>query len=174
MNVEEFILPLNGLHTGKTSFSWYAGKAFFEEFGNDEVLDAELEIDVEANKSGDYLGVDCLIKGSITVACYRCSDDLVLPVESIARLSIKFGDEPTEPEFNENDREVIYLPNDEGNMDMKQIIYDYSLLSLPMHKCHKDGECNPEAMKYLGVKEKTDTVNTENSPFAALKDLFKN
>ena len=47
-------------------------------------------------------------------------------------------------------------------------------LSIPMQRVHEDGECNPEAMKFYNAQnEQVDTAEDGQSPFAALKDMFK-
>ena len=175
---EEFIIPLNGLKPGKTVFSWHVGADFFREFGNEDILDANLEVRTTVEKSGTYIGIDCNINGMLTVPCDRCMDDVSLPVTSDARLSVKFGSEPTAADeiVVSDEREVVYLPEDEAEMDMSQIIYDFAYLSLPMQRVHKNGECNPNALKYLSsaggkYSEKTDT-SSGNNPFAVLKGLM--
>ena len=53
-----FIIPLNGLATGKSDYVWKVGKEFFESFENSEVIGAELDVDVVVEKSGRYVGVE--------------------------------------------------------------------------------------------------------------------
>ncbi len=171
---DKFIIPLNGLAAGKNEFSWQAGKEFFEAFENTEILDAELVANVVAEKSGRYFGIDCEIDGTVAVACDRCLEDLEMPVETEIMLSVKFGDEETSEEHQEGEREIIFVPEGDAQFDMSQIIYDYVCLALPMQRLHEDGECNPEALKYLGAGDPVETeVIEENNPFAALKGLIK-
>lgn len=180
---EEYLIPLNGLSAGKTPFKWHVGKEFLESFGNSEVVDAEILADVKVEKSGNYIGVDCSLDGSLVVPCDRCLEDLEIPVSEMIRLSIKFGSEPSDPALSnvtEDEREVVYLPADEASMDMAQIIYDYIMLALPLQRVHPDGECNPVVMKYLitDAEMPQDRVSeageTQDNPFAALKGLFGN
>ena len=172
---ETFIIPLDGLATGQNEYFWHVGKEFFEDFGNAEILDAELDIKAVAEKSGRYVGVDCEVDGSVTVACDRCLDDLVMPVSLDILLSVKFGDEESSEEHQEGEREVIFIPQDNADMDLSQIVYDYVCLSLPMQRCHELGECNPTVMRYLDTKteESVDSPNVEANPFAALKGMFE-
>lgn len=177
---DEFIIPLNGLKLGRTSFSWHAGMEFFKKFGNAEIIDADIVVRAEVEKSGSYLGIDCEIEGNLTVPCDRCMEDVTLPVSAEARLSVKFGDEPVSSEetvVGDDEREVIYLPEDGSDMDLSQTVYDFAYLALPMQRIHEDGECNPAALRYLSgeavaipdspVEDKDDTYN----PFAVLKGL---
>ena len=69
---------------------------------------------------------------------------------------------------------MIFIPETDAEMDMSQIIYDYVCLSLPMQRIHDEGECDPEVMKRYGAPEEAEVHEEEGeSPFSALKDLFK-
>ena len=173
------MIPLNGLPAGKSDFSWHAGKEFFDDFDNSEILDADLDVCVEVDKSGSYLGADIRVAGTLTVPCDRCLEALEMPVDETVRLSFKFGDEPAGGQADpaEGERETVWLPTDGGDIDLGQIVYDYACLALPMQRVHAEGECNPDAYRWL---EKGDAELPEpadapaDSPFAALKGLFDN
>ena len=169
-----FIIPLNGLAAGESRFSWHAGKEFFESFGNTEILAADLDIEVVAEKSGRYLGIDCEVDGRVTVECDRCLEDLDIPIGTDIMLSVKYGSEENSEDHQEGEREVLFVPRDEAELDLSQIIYDYVCLSIPMQRVHEDGGCNPETMRYYteGDVEAVGEPAEQNNPFAALKDLF--
>ena len=167
-----FIIPLNGLTTGKNESFWKVGKEFFESFENSEILDAELNVSAVVEKSGRYIGVDCDICGSVTVECDRCLDDLALPVDTEIRLSVKFGEEEPSEEHVEGGREVVFVSQTEAELDMSQIIYDYICLSLPLQRVHEDGECNPAVMARLSGDESPAELEMLDSPFASLKSLL--
>ena len=171
---DKFIIPLNGLAAGMTEFSWQAGKEFFDSFENSEILGAHLDADVRVEKSGRYIGVDCDVRGEVTVECDRCLDELEMPVDVEIMLSVKYGDEESSENPQEGEREVIFIPETDAEMDMSQIIYDYVCLSLPMQRMHDEGECNPEVMKRYGAPEETEVSQEEGvSPFSALKGMFQ-
>ena len=119
---DKFIIPLNGLTAGENHFFWQAGKEFFDSFENSEILDAHLDTDVRVEKSGRYIGVDCDVRGEIKVECDRCLDELELPVDVEIMLSVKYGDEESSDEPQEGEREVLFVPEDSAELDMKQII----------------------------------------------------
>ena len=171
---ERFIIPLNGLTAGENMFSWQAGKEFFDIFENTEILDAHLDADVRVEKSGRYIGVDCDVRGEVTVECDRCLDELDMPVDVEIRLSVKYGSEESSEDPQCGEREVIFVPETDAELDMSQIIYDYVCLSLPMQRTHEPGKCNPEAMKYYGAPEGSAGSMEEGgeNPFSALKDMF--
>ena len=170
---DNFVIPLNGLAAGKNHFSWHADKEFFETFENAEILDADLDVSVIVEKSGRYVGVDCEVDGMVTVACDRCLEDLRVPIGTDILLSVKFGDEESSEEHQEGEREIIFVPEGDAEMDMKQIIYDYVCLALPMQRHHAEGQCNPDVMRYLMGGEPAEVPEDAGNPFAALKDLIK-
>ena len=170
---DSFIIPLNGLTAGENDFSWQAGKEFFDSFENTEILDAQLDIDVRVEKSGRYIGVDCFVTGKVVVECDRCLDELEMPVDLDILLSVKFGESESADETQDGEREVIFLPVDNAELDVKQVVYDYVCLSLPLQRVHEEGECNPEALKYLDGPEVVEiSEEADKNPFAALKGLF--
>lgn len=173
----DFIIPLNGLPVGKADYAWHAGKEFFGSFGDSEILDADVDVDAHVEKSGDGLGLDCKIKGRLTVPCDRCLEPLDLPVDKTWILNVKFGEEPDEGEVIELDgddeKETVYFPSGSARIDLSQVVYDYTVLSLPAKRVHPDGQCNPEVMRFLTEDPGVDTEPAEDGkPFDALKGLF--
>ena len=173
--MNDFIIPLDSLTAGNTKYSWHVGKSFFDSFENSEILDADLSIETVVEKSGKYIGVDCFVKGSVTVECDRCLENLEMPVDEAILLSVKFADENSD-EQTEGNREILSLPRDSAELDMSQVVYDYVCLSLPMQRYHEDGGCNPETLRYLGEGEVLEPIETKveekNNPFASLKGMF--
>ena len=172
--MQPFIIPLNGLAQGRSEFRVSADSEFFGSFENSEILDAGVQVAVSVEKAGRYVGVDCRLEGTVTVECDRCLGRLVLPVERTVLLSVKFGQESSEETgMTESGREIVFLPEADTDLDLSQIVYDYVCLSLPMLRVHPEGGCDPETVKYLSSEtEGSPAPQTENSPFAALKDIL--
>lgn len=169
-----FIIHLGSLPAGLTESCCSTGKEFFGSFGNTEIIDASLEVKTVVEKSGQYTGIDCIVKGMVTVPCDRCLGNLEISVDTTIMLSIKYGDGSPE-DRNEGEREIICLPEKDADFDMSQIIYDYACLSLPMHRVHPEGECDQDVVARLGVQPAMQNDTDENSsPFAALKSILKN
>ena len=132
------------------------------------------DIEVVAEKSGRYLGIDCEVDGKVVVECDRCLEDLDIPIGTDIMLSVKYGSEENSEDHQEGEREVLFIPQDEAELDLSQIIYDYVCLSLPMQRMHDEGDCNPEVMKRYGAPEETEVSQEEGvSPFSALKGMFQ-
>ena len=135
-----------------------------------------MTVSVLVDKSGRYVGVDLDIEGTVVVACDRCLGELTLPVSVHPSFSVKFG-EAAEGKASaaDGDREIIFLPESDTDMDLSQVIYDYVCTSLPMLRVHPEGECDPGTVKYLHSEDDGDVAEAAapaDSPFAALKDLF--
>ena len=166
-----YVIPVNGLASGRTEFEWSVGKEFFEEFGNTEVTEADLSVNVVAEKSGSQVLIDCNMDGVLTVPCDRCLSDLKVHISPHFSLSVKHsGDEAS---ADKDGREVVILTRDDAFLDMSQVIYDYACLALPLHRVHKDGECDSSVADRIGALpgEEEDTPD-EGSPFAMLKGMF--
>lgn len=158
-------------------FRWEAGIEFFRQFGNAEILDAEVIAEVSANKNGREIEGVCRLGGKVTVQCDRCMEDLVLPVFTRVDFEVAYGGEKAKDcDEDGKDMEILYVRDGETDLDMSQLIYDYVCLSLPMQRYHREGECNEEAMKRLqhGVTTAADGADSQApNPFAALKGLFE-
>jgi len=173
---DNLTVPINGLTQGRKEFRLRVGKTFFEHFENSEILTADLDVQVSTEKSGNFIGIDCDVIGNVTVACDRCLENLRLPVDTGFSLSVKFGQEPADGGcFDEGDREIVWLPESDAVLDLGQIVYDYVCLSLPVQRVHPEGECNPDAVRYLSSEDdqSLDSRGKDASlPFASLKDLM--
>lgn len=174
VTLQPFIISLDELASGRSEFHYRVGEEFFGAFGNTEISAADVSVIVIVNKVGSCIGVDCDIDGFVTLPCDRCLEPLELPVRAAARLKVELGKE-SDTVWQDGDRELMYLSDADVDLDLSQTVYDYCLLSLPMQKVHKDGECNPIALGYLCEDEAEDvTEDRMNSPFAALKTLIDN
>lgn len=178
---EDFVVPLNGLAQGRNEFRWSVGKEFFDRFENSEILDADLSVAVSVEKSGRFTGVDCDIDGHVTVSCDRCLEDLELPVKAGFKLSVKFGQVVPDEERGaalpetEGDREIVFLPESDADLDLSQVVYDYVCLSLPVQRVHGEGGCNPDAIKYLNSSDggSLEGEKDAQTPFESLKSLLE-
>lgn len=171
---DNLLIQLNGLPDGNKCFHWDLGKEFFASFGNSEILDATIGVDVKLEKSGDYLGLDVDLDGTVTVPCDRCLAPLELEVRDTFYLSVKFGsgelsDGEAQPVGEGGTREIVWLPEDAEGIDIRQDVYDYTYLNLPCRKVHDEGYCDPEVVRYLG-RDKA-SVSGSN-PFESLKDVL--
>lgn len=126
--MQPFVVRLIDLKPGVTLQEWHADGKFFEDFGNSEILGADIQVSARISYRGVTADVACEIKGSVTVACDRCLENLDLPVET---------------SFEES-----YVPEG-AELDLGQDVYDYVCISLPLKRVHPDQGCNQETVGYL-------------------------
>ena len=126
--MQPFIVKLNALKSGTSRLEWHADAEFFGIFENAEILGADLQVTAVLHNRGLTVDVECGIKGSVTVPCDRCLEDLVIPVDT--------------------GFEEVYTP-DSDELDISQEVYDYVMTSLPLQRVHEEGGCNGETVKYL-------------------------
>jgi DUF177 domain-containing protein len=144
-----FTIPISGLKEGRHNFNFEINKEFFEQFEESEVKIGMLEAFVEADKRSTHINLVIMIKGVVNVSCDRCLLVFSHPVDCENRLLIKFG-----KNNDENDPDIITVPADEYELDLKQFFYEYILLALPIQRVHpvdKNGisGCDPEMLKKL-------------------------
>ena len=111
------------MEPGRSEFKWHADREFFASFENTEILDADLEVVAEVDYEDRAVDIQCRIDGTVVVICDRCLEELTLPVHT---------------SFEESEE-----------LDLRQDVYDYVCISLPMQRIHPEGECNGETVKYL-------------------------
>lgn len=141
------VIDIKGLSIGTHRREFKVGEDFFKSFGNDTILNADLEVILLIDKSNGWIKVDCNITGNVEVECDRCLAELRLPVNISTTFTVKFSSVRDEDEDYGDD--VIVLNESDGELDMSQIIYDYVCLSLPLKKVHPDGECDPVMMEKM-------------------------
>lgn len=150
---DSLVIQINGLPDGITRFHWDLGKEFFASFGNSDILDAGVGVDAKLEKSGDYIGFDVELDGTLTVPCDRCLAPLEMEIRSTFNLSVGTGE----------------IPEDAEEYDLGQDVYDYACLAIPLRRVHQDGDCDPEVAGRLGEDK---APVSGDSPFASLEALL--
>jgi len=142
-------IPISGLKAGHNSFEFKINRAFFEQFEESEVKEGELTAVAEADKGASHIDLSIRIRGTVSISCDKCLRMFPQPVDCVNRLLIKFG-----KTHGEDDAEMIILPADEHDLDLKQFIYEYIMLSLPIRRMHPDDSygnstCDKEMLEKL-------------------------
>jgi uncharacterized protein len=144
-----FAIPLVGLKEGRHTFEFEINEAFFEQFEESEVQEGNLIAHVAIEKRSSLAEMTIRIKGSVRICCDRCLEMFLHPVECENGLIAKFG-----KSVGEEDPDIISLPADAPELDLKQHFYEFIVLALPIRRIHPNdsrGEstCDPEMLKKL-------------------------
>ncbi len=165
----DYTIPIKGLSTGRHDFNFTIDHAFFDEFGNSDIMDASLVVEVVLEREIAWMRIESDIKGEVGVECDRCLEEVKLPLETKASLLVKF----VRSEGETDDDEVITLDPNESELDLRQFFYDYICLALPLQKVHNEGDCDPEMIARLNAAgEVKKSTGEKGSPFDKLKDLL--
>jgi len=143
-----YTIPLSGLKEGRHTIDFEIDKEFFEQFEESEVKEGSLVANIEMDKRSSHSDLVIRISGSVKICCDRCLEMFFHPVNCENRLLVKFG-----KSLEDTDPDIISVPVDEPELNMKQHIYEFIHLALPIKRVHPDenGEstCDPVMLKKL-------------------------
>lgn len=144
-----YYIPVRGIKEGHHSFEFDIRKEFFELFEVSEIKEGELTALATLERFPSHIDLEIKISGFVRISCDRCLEMFNQPVECENRLLVKFGHEP-----DNSDPDIITLPFDENELDLKQYIYEFIHLALPIQRFHPDDDtgestCNPAMIQKL-------------------------
>lgn len=153
---KQFDVSFGGLALGKHQFEFEVDNKFFTGFEQQDVHQGSFIIKVQLTKQTHLLTFDYTINGSLTVECDRCCEKFTMPINSIEQMLVKFGERAVE-----EDIDVYVIPTSETHINIAHQIYEYIVVSIPMHIVHPDdakgkSTCNPTVLNTL---EKIQKVN---------------
>jgi len=145
--LKEYDIPFFGLKEGLHRFEYKVDKQFFEYFGYEEFLDADLSIELDFRKKSNMLELHFKGAGTGRVNCDVSNEPFDLPLNGELDLVVKFGEE-----YNDDNEEVLILPHGEHEMNVAQYIYEMMVLALPSKRVHpgiEDGSLDSDILKKL-------------------------
>ena len=170
----DYKIHISGLAQGKYEYEFPVKGDLFREFDNQQIKDADIKVNVTLEKGSGWMNAVIEGQGTATVECDRCLDDLNVPVsfsESLAIRSARLGED------TETSDEFIIVDPSEAEVDLKQFIYDYICVNMPLVTVHPEGQCNPQMLAKLDSLRSDEGKGQEDndiySPFSGLKDLLK-
>lgn len=145
----EFILPIAGLSLGSKHYAFELRRNFFDLVGYDECSDALVNVSLVLEKHENMIELHFDIQGWIELPCDRCADEYKQPVKGTQNLILKLG-----TVYEEESDEVITIPVEQHQFDVRHLIYEYIILLLPIRKIHPDDEqgnssCNSDVISKL-------------------------
>lgn len=166
-------IPLHGLKEGLHKYNFEIGDKFFEVFEESEIKEGELVAAVTLTKRTTHIDLIIKISGSALVCCDRCLEMYRQPINSENRLLIRIG-----KSWDEDDPDLLTVPNDQSELDMAQFFYEFIHLALPLKRIHPDDKngnktCDPAMLKRLGSISPADDSTTDPR-WDELKKLMNN
>jgi uncharacterized protein len=144
-----YTIAISGLKEGRHKIDFEIDNKFFESFEESEIKEGMLSVDIELEKRSTHIDLLIKISGKVEVCCDRCLDMFFYPVECENRLLIKLG-----KKMDDEDPDIVSLTADEHELDLKQHLYEYIHLALPIKRVHPDdiegkSRCDPAMLKKL-------------------------
>ena len=148
-STREYVIPFGSYSLGRHQFEFEITGTFFEEFPDSEMKQAFIKVKVTLTKQDRALEFNFEIKGTVELSCDRCLELFQQPIDEEYSLYGKFGHGRSDDEFD-----VVWIEYSENVIDLKQFLYEYIVLSIPLRRVHpkKSGGkpgCNPEMLELI-------------------------
>lgn len=148
VQVNEYKIQFSGLAEGLHEFSYLLEKPFFDHFEDEVISDGSVAVTLMMDRQSRMLQFSFRISGTVEVVCDRCADPLSIAIEGREHLIARIGEES-----DAEDDDIVFIPEDAFEFDLKQHLFDYIHLMLPMRMTHdisNNGRvCDPEMLKLL-------------------------
>ena len=152
----DFDIAFVGLKPGEHAFEYVLDDRFFEEFGSQDFKNCAVNIRVLLDKHTGFLQLKFEIGGKVDVGCDRCGNTLPMDLWDDFELVVKMTDEPEKMNEEEGDPDVFYISRTESHLHLKNWLYEFVLLSIPLQKGCKESEiggsyCNKDVLARLAA-----------------------
>lgn len=160
-------LPLKSLSVGTHEFDYKLDKAFFANMEYGDVRDADLDVHLAVEHRNDIYRLHFDIRGTITLLCDRCLDDLVLPVDTTYDINVEYGDD-----YNDDSDDLLIIPQGDNDLNVAYMLYDTVVLAIPIKHVHPLGKCN-RAMSALLKKHRAqgEDADLQNELLDSIDDM---
>ena len=150
----DFEIAFVGLKPGLHSFEYDINDRFFEEFGLQDFSNAKVQIRLQLEKNIGFMILKFEVGGTVEVQCDRCGNRLPLDLWDEFEMLVKMTEDADKMNEEEEDPDVFYIPRTESHLEVKKWIFEFIILSIPMHKMCKESEiggpyCNKEVLAKL-------------------------
>ncbi|GHU72951.1 hypothetical protein FACS189413_16760 [Bacteroidia bacterium] len=131
---------------------------FFANIDNEDVQKGKVKVTLTITKNAGGFQMNFTLNGTIVIPCDRCLDDMDYPVDSTARLMVKFG-----KDYSEESDEVVIIPEKEGVINLAWFLYEFVVLSISIKHVHAPGKCNKQMQAKLKKHSAKSTEEDDDS-----------
>ena len=153
--LKTYQIDLKNLSLADTyEFDYVLENDFFESVDGPEVRQGKVNVSLSVVRMSSTFELNFRIEGVVTVMCDRCLEDMEIPVETINRLIVTFGEM-----YAETSDEQVVISEEGGFINVAWYMYEFIALAIPIKHVHEPGECNEvmaSKLKELCVDEPDD------------------
>lgn len=160
-----YVILLEGQSDGLHKYEFQLGGSFYRSFENTD-FSGDILARVEMLKDTHIIDLRFYIEGVVYTECDRCLREIPLHVEAEYNLLVKFGGDRDEGD-------IVLIPEGTREIDLKQYLYEFTGLSIPMtHICADTeyGEC-PENIRKILDHEEEHEGEKKSTVWDALENL---
>lgn len=178
-NRREYEIAFVGLKPGVHEYNYPINDKFFEEYQEQDFKNSAANVRLLLEKNNNFMLLRFQVGGKAEVICDRCSNDLPIQLFEDFTVTVKMVDDPELMNNQEEDPDVYYISRGESHLYVKDWIYEFINLSIPMQKTcdyeNMDGPyCNPAAREVLNsLKKEEQRQNPVWKGLEKFKDLDK-
>lgn len=130
---------------GVHRFEFHPGKKFFEDMESADIRDANLDVALTVDHRADQWDIHFDVKGTVTLLCDRCLDEMSHDVDTTYDLTVKYG-----PKYCDDSDTLLEIPEGEQTLNVAYMLYDTVALTVPMKHVHPAGQCNKAMSSIYG------------------------
>ncbi|MDR0412286.1 MAG: DUF177 domain-containing protein [Dysgonamonadaceae bacterium] len=137
-------VDLKGMQQDVQKSEYLLDNAFFTAIGGEDVQKGKVNVVLTITKTGNVFHFTFQLNGVVVIPCDRCLDDMDYPIETTARLFVKFG-----KDYAEESDEVVVVPESEGIINIAWFLYEFVALAISVKHVHAPGKCNKQMSSKL-------------------------
>ena len=134
---EKYRIDLKGMKENHAHYDFLLDNAFFAAIDSPELQKGKVSVQVDVKKTAQAFELSFNSQGTVVVLCDRCLDEMDQEICSTDKIFVKFG-----AEYADEGDNLIIVPEDEGDINVAWIMYEYIALAIPMKHVHAPGKCN--------------------------------
>jgi uncharacterized metal-binding protein YceD (DUF177 family) len=171
MKSKMYKIPFRGLKIGKHQFEYRIDQTFFETYEYDDFINTDIKVTVDLVKKDTMLELYFDMDGTVRVNCDTSGEEYNQAVKGKMKLIVNFGDQ-----FNNEDEDILILPHNEFELDIKQYIYELIVLGVPVKRTHPgilDGTLKSDVLDKLKEFQEQQNKDDIDPRWEKLKGLIK-
>jgi uncharacterized metal-binding protein YceD (DUF177 family) len=150
---DPYKVDLKSMQTDVLESEYLLDNQYFTNIGGEEVQKGKVAVSVKITKTASVFRFSFHLTGNVVIPCDRCLDDMDYPIDTTARLIVKFG-----KDYSEESDEIVVIPESEGKINLAWFLYEFVALAIPIKHVHAPGKCN----KQMTAKLKKHTAKSED------------